>query len=199
MTAEQRTLAPRPQYATLAQQSEAAVLGVWVFLATEVLFFGGLLLAYTVLRQAYPIGFAEGGAETKLVIGTANTAILLTSSATMAWAVHTAESGNRRALFWLLAITAAFGLAFLALKGLEYFQEYREGQIPGLNFTSQSRHAHAIELFYWLYFGLTGVHAAHVSAGIALVLTMAGPRRHRQYQCDTGRDMCGVHPRQPKI
>src|SRR5205823_3452782 len=80
-----------------------------------------------------------------------------------------AEAGGRRALTLLLAITAALGLAFLALKGVEYYQEYAEELVPRLNFTSNSRHAHVIELFYWLYFGLTGVHALHLTAGVAIV------------------------------
>ena len=93
-----RTLEPEVQYATLDQQSETAQLGLWLFLTTETLFFGALLLGYTVLRHAYPEGFAEAGKETKIVIGTVNTAVLLTSSATMAWAVHAIETGNRRLL-----------------------------------------------------------------------------------------------------
>src|SRR5437588_4287022 len=121
-----RTLRPEPQFATLAQQAETATLGLWVFLATEMLFFGGALLAYIVLRRAYPAGFAEAGRETEVVIGTVNSAVLLTSSATIAWAVHAAEAGRRRLLTALLGITAALGLAFLALKGIEYSSEYDE-------------------------------------------------------------------------
>src|SRR6185312_11546168 len=136
---------PERQFATMPQQAEAATLGIWVFLATEVLFFSGLLLAYTVLRKAYPVGFAEASRETKIVIGSVNTAVLLTSSATMAWAVHAAEAGQRRLLVWLLAATAALGLVFLALKGIEYSQEYQDHLVPGLNFASASPRAHAIE------------------------------------------------------
>src|SRR3954447_23150492 len=121
-----RTLQPEIQYATLEQQSETAQLGIWLFLMTETLFFGALLLGYTVLRHAYPEGFAEAGKETKIVIGTVNTAVLLTSSAIMAWAVHAAEIGHRRLLTRLLATTAGLGIVFLALKGLEYSQEYKE-------------------------------------------------------------------------
>ena len=104
---------------------------MWVFLATETLFFSGMLLAYTVLRHAYPEGFAEAGRETKIVIGSVNTAVLLTSSATMAWAVHAAKAGHRRLLTILLIATAALGLVFVGLKGLEYAQEYAEHLVPG--------------------------------------------------------------------
>jgi cytochrome c oxidase subunit III len=168
-----RTLRPEPQFATLAQQAETATLGLWVFLATEMLFFGGVLLAYIVLRRAHPAGFAEAGRETKIVIGTINTAVLLTSSATMAWAVHSAEAGRRRLLTLLLGSTATLGFVFLVLKGIEYSKEYEEHLVPGLNFHSASPHAGAIELFYFLYFGLTGIHAVHLTIGIVIVGIMA--------------------------
>jgi cytochrome c oxidase subunit 3 len=160
---------PEPQYATISQQTEAATLGIWVFLATEVVFFSGLLLAYTVLRHAYPAGFVEAGRETKLVIGSVNTAVLLTSSATMAWAVHAAKIGERRLLTILLIATEALGLVFLGLKGLEYSEEYGEHLVPGLNFSFESPHAHAVELFYFLYFAMTGIHALHLTIGIVIV------------------------------
>jgi len=164
---------PEPQFATMRQQADTAALGIWVFLATEVLFFSGMLLAYTVLRHAYPEGFAEAGRDTKIVIGSVNTAVLLTSSATMAWAVHTAKLGHRKLLTILLVATAALGLVFVGLKGIEYAQEYAEHLVPGLDFSSDRPHAHAIELFYFLYFALTGIHAVHLSIGIVIVGIMA--------------------------
>lgn len=166
-----RAVYPDVQYATLDQQGETAQLGIWVFLATETLFFGALLFGYAVLRHAYPEGFAEAGGETKIVIGTVNTAVLLTSSATMAWAVHAAETGRRRLLTLLLAATAAFGVVFMALKGVEYAEEYAEQLVPGLNF--DPARGPAVELFYFLYFVLTGLHAVHLTVGIVLVLVMA--------------------------
>ena len=157
----------------MRQQADTAALGIWVFLATEVLFFSGMLLAYTVLRHAYPEGFAEAGRDTKIVIGSVNTAVLLTSSAAIAWAVHTAKLGHRKLLTILLVATAALGLVFVGLKGIEYAQEYAEHLVPGLDFSSDSPHAHAIELFYFLYFALTGIHAVHLSIGIVIVGIMA--------------------------
>ena len=166
-------LQPEPQYASLRQQTDTATLGMWVFLATEVLFFGAMLFAYTADRAAFPQGFIEAGRETKVLIGTANTVILLTSSFTMAWAVHAAEKGHRRALTVLLAVTALFGIAFLCLKGIEYYKEWDEQLVPGINFYRDSPHARAMELFFFLYFMLTGVHGLHVTIGIAIVATMA--------------------------
>lgn len=164
---------PEPQYATAEQQAETATFGMWVFLATEILFFGGMLLAYTWLRTTYPEGVAEAGRHTKIVIGSVNTLVLLTSSLTMAWAVHAAEHGRRRMLTRLLAVTALLGLLFLGLKGYEYHKEWTEHLVPGLNFHEDSAHAQTIELFYFLYFLLTGIHGIHVTIGIGLIAVMA--------------------------
>src|SRR5438045_2444228 len=101
-------------------------LGMWTFLATEVLFFGGLILAYCVYRGANPSGFAEAARHTRIVIGTTNTAVLLTSSFLVAWAVETARAGEGKVAGILLWIAVLFGLAFLALKGIEYRLEYDE-------------------------------------------------------------------------
>ncbi|MBP2302431.1 cytochrome c oxidase subunit 3 family protein [Azospirillum picis] len=160
---------PEPQYATMAQQAEAASFGMWVFLATEVLFFGGMLLAYAWARGSFPAGFAEAGRHTKIFIGSVNTVVLLTSSFTMAWAVNAAEHGRRRPTAWLLAATALLALLFLALKGVEYHQEWTEHLVPGLNFREEGPNAHAVELFYFLYFMLTGIHGIHVTIGIGLI------------------------------
>lgn len=164
---------PEPQYATLEQQTDVAVFGMWIFLATEVLFFGGMLFAYTVYRGVYPEGFAEAGRHTKIVIGTVNTVILLTSSFVVAWAVHLAERGRGRGVAVLLGVAALLGTIFLGLKSFEYYQEWHEGLVPGLRFEAAGPHAHAMELFYLLYFMMTGVHGLHVTIGIGLLATMA--------------------------
>jgi cytochrome c oxidase subunit 3 len=164
-----RVVEPELQYATLAQQRETAKLGLWVFLATEVLFFGGMLAAYMVYRSSYAIGWAVAGHHTKIVIGTVNTAVLLTSSLFMALADDAAERGERRRLVLCLVLTALLGLVFLGLKGFEYSQEWEEGLVPGLNFTYAGPQAHAVLLFYFLYFTLTGLHAIHLTVGIAIV------------------------------
>ena len=110
---------PAFQYATLAQQHDAAQLGMWTFLATEVLFFGGLICAYSAYRQGYPADFAAAGRHTKIVIGTVNTAILLTSSFLVAWAVTAAKLGSGRLAAALLFGAALLGAMFLGLKGYE--------------------------------------------------------------------------------
>jgi cytochrome c oxidase subunit 3 len=168
-----RVVEPELQYATLAQQRETARFGLWVFLATEVLFFGGMLAAYMVYRSSYAIGWALAGQHTKIVIGTVNTAVLLTSSLFMALADEAVERGRQRRLLWCLLLTALLGLVFLALKGFEYSEEYAEGLVPGLRFTYAGPDAHAVALFYFLYFTLTGLHAIHLTIGVVVVLIMA--------------------------
>src|SRR5205814_2429621 len=108
------------QFDDLEQQHSAAQLGMWVFLATEVLFFGGLFLAYTVFRSLYPRDFAAASHHTEVLIGGVNTAILLFSSTLMALAVRAAELRNQKQLIWLLLGTSFFGIIFMILKGVEY-------------------------------------------------------------------------------
>jgi cytochrome c oxidase subunit 3 len=160
------------QFADLAHQREVATLGIWLFLATEVLFFGGMLFAYLVYRSTYPEGFAEAGHHTKIVIGTINTGVMLTSSLFMALAVRAAKLGLSSVVLWL-GLTALLGLGFMGLKGLEYWTEWQEHLVPALNFAFPGEHRGAAELFYLLYFCLTGIHAIHVTVGICAVLVMA--------------------------
>ena len=164
---------PAEHFATLDQQEEVARLGMWVFLATEVLFFGGLFLAYAIYRARYPDAFAAAGEHTKVVIGTINTAILLTSSFIMALGVKAAEADRRRPLARYLLATALLGIVFLVLKGFEYAGEYREHLVPGLNFIFKARDASAAELFFLLYFIMTGLHAVHMAIGVCLLLIFA--------------------------
>jgi cytochrome c oxidase subunit 3 len=159
-----------------ARQRDGATLGIWVFLASEVLFFGALFLTYTAARLANQEAFAAAGRETNIVYGTLNTAILLTSSLTMAVASQAAEKGLfRRLTLWCLAATAALGLAFLVVKGFEYREDIEKHLVPGAHFALKQAPAQIFFAFYWL---VTVVHAIHLSIGIALVarLTIRGWR-----------------------
>ncbi|HEX5183460.1 MAG TPA: cytochrome c oxidase subunit 3 [Allosphingosinicella sp.] len=160
--------APTFQYATRAQQDDASALGMWTFLATEVLFFGALLAGYSAYRITHPAEFAEAARHTRIVLGAANTAILLTSSAFMAMAVEMTGAGRRRAAAFCLAITAALGIGFMLIKGWEYSLEYGEQLVPGLDF-DVDRYGGIAELFFLFYFFATGVHALHLTIGIAMV------------------------------
>jgi cytochrome c oxidase subunit III len=172
---------PAFQYATLPQQHEAAELGIWTFLATEVLFFGGLILAYCVYRYRYADDFAAAGRHTKIVIGVANTAILLTSSFLVAWAVTAAKLMQGRVAAALLLAAALLGLLFLGLKGYEYHEEYREHLVPAVNFLFDPAHARGAMLFFMFYFVATGLHALHVAIGVIVLLSIAWRARQGAY------------------
>ncbi|WP_066342973.1 cytochrome c oxidase subunit 3 [Azohydromonas lata] len=155
-----------------APPPDTGPLGMWIFLATELLFFGGLFAAYAWGRTHWSDGFSEASRHTHVVLGTLNTALLLTSSALVAVATMCAgEERRRRAAARLLAGAALLGVAFLALKGVEYAKEWHEGLFPGPGF-SLARHAGA-ELFFMLYFVMTGLHALHLLIGVGLLGTFA--------------------------
>jgi len=172
-------LALQEQFEEMPQQKEAATLGMWAFLATEVLFFGGLFMSYIIYRTNYPHAFAEASHHTIVLFGTVNTAILLTSSLTMALAVHAARENNIKWLFRFLMITVAFALAFLAVKGLEYSDDLKEHLWPGPHFKPEL--PPQAQIFWVLYWIMTGVHALHVTVGVGLLSTMAWMTSRRKF------------------
>jgi cytochrome c oxidase subunit 3 len=161
------------QFDDFAQQRSAAQLGMWVFLATEVLFFGGLFLGYTVFRSLHPRDFAAASHHTIVLIGGINTAILLFSSTLMALAVRAAELQNQKQLIWLLLGTAFFGIIFMLLKGVEYYKDWTDHLVPVLNFEWHQPNPGPAQIFFWLYFAMTGLHAIHVTVGIFVMLILA--------------------------
>jgi len=161
------------QFDDIEQQRNAAQLGMCIFLATEVLFFGGLFLGYTVYRSLYPDTFAAASHHTEVVLGGTNTAVLLFSSALMALAVRAAEFKNRKQLVWLLLGTAFLGIVFMAIKGVEYHKDFVEYLVPGSHFEWHEANRSHAEIFFWLYFAMTGLHAIHVTVGIFVLLTLA--------------------------
>ncbi len=166
------------QYENLEQQHECASLGMWVFLATEVLFFGTLFLGLGVYMYEYGDAFEKGSEHLNWPLGGLNMATLLTSSLMMALAVHEAQLGNRKRLVMFLCLTAGLGCVFLILKGLEYYLDYREQLIPGWSFDPDEwrdkgldpNHVQLFLLFYWI---MTGLHALHVTIGVCAVFTVA--------------------------
>jgi cytochrome c oxidase subunit III len=159
-------------FETLPQQREANVLGMWIFLVTEILFFGGLFAAYVVYRLAYPVTFDAASHHLDPVRGTINTVILLTSSLTVALSVHAAETRHRRVLVMMMVVTALLGLAFLGIKASEYYTEYVDNLIPGFNFIWEGTDARPAELFFTIYFIMTGIHALHMIIGIGVLIVM---------------------------
>ena len=160
------------QYATPAQQRETVTLGMWAFLATEVLFFGALIAAYLNYRIWFGQEFIAAASLTKVALGTANTAVLLTSSACMAMAVMTFDAGSKRAPVLWLSATALLGLVFIVIKATEWWLEYQEHLVPALNF-DLARHGGVAEIFFVFYFCATGLHALHLLIGISLVTWLA--------------------------
>jgi cytochrome c oxidase subunit 3 len=154
---------------SLARQREAVSFGVWAFLASEVLFFGGLFLGYAVYRHAYPEAFATAAKETDIVYGTLNTIILMTSSLTMAIGVRAAERDIRRGTVVCLMATLALGACFLLVKGFEYSDDIAKGLVPGPHFSLQPVQTQIFWTFYWV---MTGVHGIHLTIGIGAVSTI---------------------------
>jgi cytochrome c oxidase subunit 3 len=159
----------------LGQQQEAATLGMWMFLATEVLFFSAVLTPYAIYRSFYPAGFVYGSEELNTALGAANTAVLLTSSLTMALSVYFARQGDRRRLMSFLGLTLLFGLTFLGIKAYEWHHEYVVGNVPRLNFdTGRFKDdvslGRQVQLFFVFYFILTGLHALHMVIGVGLLV-----------------------------
>jgi cytochrome c oxidase subunit 3 len=166
------TLRPEMQYATLDQQGETAQLGMWVFITTETLFFGALIFTYFVYRNAYPKEFAEAGKDAVLWCGSVNIGLLLTSSLTMVLAIDAAADGRRRQLSrWLLA-TATLGIAFVCIKGFEWYLDFVHNDVPSVNFIMMPQEAPVGELFWVFYFVATPLHALHMMIGIGLLFYM---------------------------
>lgn len=159
------------QFDDLEQQREAATLGMWTFLATEVLFFGALFLLYVIMRHFYFSDFAAGSKRTDLLFGTINSVILLTSSLSVALAVRAANLNHFNGTLRGLAGTVALATGFLVIKGLEYHKDIAERLVPGPDFTTTlPSHAQA---FFWLYWAMTGLHAIHVVVGMSILSLMA--------------------------
>ena len=172
----------KEQFEEMPQQKEAATLGIWAFLATEVLFFGAMFMSYIVYRHAYPHAFDEASHHTIVLFGTVNTAILLTSSLTMALAVHAAKESNTKWLFRFLCLTIFLGLAFLAVKGLEYHEDLDEHLWPGANFRPDL--PPQAQIFWFLYWVMTGVHAIHVTVGVGLLSVMTWMTSRQKFSAE---------------
>ncbi len=148
-------------------------MGMWIFIATEVMLFGAMFTAFSVYRMYYTLGFVEGAREMTLLIGSINTVLLFTSCLTMSLAIHASATGKQIQAYWLLILTAAIGVLFLILKFKEYFIHYHEHKAPGIWFNSHEPQAFAEQMFFFFYFAMTGLHAIHLTIGIVLVLTVA--------------------------
>jgi len=158
----------------LEQQFESSALGMWLFLVTEILFFGGLFAAYLVYRMSYPAAFQDASHHLDIVLGGVNTALLIGSSLTMAMAVYAAQIGNRtQQMVWLVA-TMVLGVAFLGIKAVEYSHKFHDHLVPGPGFQFEGRDPVRAQLFFSLYFVMTGLHALHMIVGLGVMAVLLG-------------------------
>jgi cytochrome c oxidase subunit III len=166
------------QFENLEQQQEADALGIWLFLVTEIMFFGGLFAAYAIYRWLYFAAFQGGSRILDIRLGAANTIVLLASSLTMALSVRSAQTGNRRALVLFLVATMILGGIFLGVKAYEYDQKFVEHVVPSLNWAPEGQTLarlaaggleHA-QIYFFFYFAMTGLHALHMVIGMGLLL-----------------------------
>jgi cytochrome c oxidase subunit 3 len=165
-------LALREQFNNPEQQRETATVGMWIFLATEVMLFGGLFTAFTVYRFSYYQAFEHGSSQMEYWMGAVNTAVLICSSFTMAMAVYSAETGRKLRLALFLAATIVIGLVFLGIKFTEYYLHYQDSKVPGLRFSEPGPYAAHEQLFFVFYFIMTGLHATHMIIGICILCVM---------------------------
>jgi cytochrome c oxidase subunit 3 len=167
----------RHHFVTMEQQRSAATLGMWLFLGTEIMFFGGMFCAYLIYRYWYYNEFAVGSRSLDIYLGTINTAVLICSSLTVALGVRAAQMGKRTLLVVLLLITIVLGLAFLGIKGVEWYTKFEEHHVPGYSFNIDDLvqkypqihvdQPHA-QLYFSLYFAMTGLHALHMIIGVVI-------------------------------
>jgi cytochrome c oxidase subunit III len=177
----------------LEQQREATTLGMWVFIAQEVMFFGGLFLAYLIYRMKYPEAFMAASNHLSWPIGAFNTVVLIGSSLTMALAVWATQAGrDRKVQITFMAATALLGLVFLGVKAYEYNDKYVDGLIPAAGWFQPQAELVAewaragvtvqnVQMFYWIYFAMTGLHALHMVIGIAILIPIMWAAWRRRY------------------
>jgi cytochrome c oxidase subunit III len=175
----------RHHFETVEQQREATAFGMWLFLLTEIMFFGGMFAAYLIYRNWYYPAFAAASNTLSITLGAANTAILITSGFAMAMGVWCAETKRRKGLVWSLIFTIVFGVAFLGVKYFEYKEKFELHHVPGGDFSisafvhpSAASHepplapdmAEKTQIYFSLYFAMTGMHALHMIIGLGLLV-----------------------------
>lgn len=180
-------------FENMEQQREAGTLGMWVFLVTEIMFFGGMFLAYTLYRYQYPAAFVSASNHLDIKLGAINTVVLIVSSFTMAMAVYSTQIGRQRATILCLILTMILGAGFLGIKAVEYREKYNDRLIPGKLIPSrpfgpevakpgetdphklhliEGATVQNVELFYWIYFAMTGMHALHMIIGLGIMTVL---------------------------
>lgn len=157
------------QFQDLEHQSDTALDGMWLFLAQEAIFFGGLFFAWMLNRHFHPLGFHRAAQQTDLLFGSVNTMLLITSSAAYALGLRFIQADDAKRLFQCCLLTALLGLGFLVLKGLEWHEDLEKHMNPGLYFGLSGPDAGGAQLFWVFYWVATVLHGAHMAVGIGLV------------------------------
>jgi cytochrome c oxidase subunit 3 len=192
------------QFHDFEHQAETARLGMWLFLATEVMFFGALFLTLNVYRYQYAEAFEKASEKLNWQIGGTNTLVLLFSSLTMVLAVHYARLGDRPRLVRYLLLTAAIGSIFLVLKAIEYYTDYRDNLVPGWKFDPNEwiqkeglslAQVSQVQIFLMIYYVMTAIHAIHLTIGIIIVLILAAlaKRNHFSSEYNSPIDVVGLY------
>jgi cytochrome c oxidase subunit III len=191
----------RHHFTDLGAQREASSLGMWIFLVTEVLFFGGMFLAYSIYRETYRAAFEGASNLLDLKLGATNTVVLIVSSLTMALAVWASQQGRKNLITIFLLLTMVLGTAFLGIKYLEYKQKFERHEVPGPHFVvplNEETHQplpRQSEMFFSLYFCMTGLHAAHMIIGLGLLTWLLVKTRKNEFtvRYNTPVDMVGLY------
>ena len=189
--AEQHNPNLRHHFDDMAQQFDSATLGMWVFLLTEIMFFGGMFCAYMIYRSMYPAAFASTSMHMEPIWGATNTAVLIVSSLSMALAVRAARMGQQKALQILLLVTIFFGLCFLGVKAIEYHSHWVDNKVPLIaghwdysntkDFPNQAQYAKQAQILFCFYFFMTGFHAVHMIVGVVLMFTIYAMARKGKF------------------
>ena len=191
----------RHHFVDMEAQREASALGMWIFLVTEVLFFGGMFTAYVIYRAQYTRAFEGASNLLDLRLGAFNTVVLILSSLTMALAVWAGQQGRKNLIITFLLLTMLLGGVFLGVKAVEYTQKFQHHEVPGPHFVvpmDEETHQplpRQSEMFFSLYFCMTGLHALHMVIGIGLLLWLVLRARRGEFTAryNTPVDMVGLY------
>ncbi|HKD17846.1 MAG TPA: cytochrome c oxidase subunit 3 family protein [Thermoanaerobaculia bacterium] len=191
----------RHHFVDLQAQREASSLGMWTFLVTEVLFFGGLFLAYSIYRGTYRVAFEGASNLLDLTLGTTNTIVLIVSSLTMALAVWASQQGRKNLITLFLVLTMILGAAFLGIKFVEWKEKFERHEVPGPHFVvplNEETHQplpKQSEMFFVLYFCMTGLHAAHMVIGLGILTWLLVKTRKNEFSAryNTPVDLAGLY------
>ncbi len=182
-------------FSSIERQSEALKLGMWLFLSTEILLFAGLFCGYSVYRFEFPLAFQEASRHINLTLGTINTVVLITSSFTVALAIHFVKIDKQKLAVFCLALTILMALGFLGIKSVEYLEKFREGAYPGKYYRFEEVRIPGAAMYFTLYFLMTGLHALHIIIGMTVLAILAVKTWRGAYGSDyyTGLEMGGLY------